>query len=206
MAIATMALPSETAGKTAASGSDEDVASAAMERYAGGDESAFADLYDLLAPRLYDYLASQVRNRALAEDLVQQTFLQLHRARGSFLAGADVRPWAFAIARRLMIDGFRRNKLETAQLAEESRKPEGGSAEAPDQQLAAKQLAARVADALDKMPESQRTAFQLVKQNGLSLAQAAEVLGTTITAVKLRLHRAVQGLRAVTGDESGDFE
>jgi len=184
----------------------EQGALAAMERYAAGDDSAFGDLYDLLAPRLYDYLASQVRNRALAEDLVQQTFLQLHRARGSFLAGADVRPWAFAIARRLMIDGFRRNKLETAQLAEESRKPEGGSAEAPDQQLAAKQLAARVADALDKMPESQRTAFQLVKQNGLSLAQAAEVLGTTITAVKLRLHRAVQGLRAVTGDESGDFE
>jgi RNA polymerase sigma-70 factor (ECF subfamily) len=199
-----MAPRSETVEKAAPR--DEDVASAAMERYASGDDSAFGELYDLLAPRLYEYLLGQVRNRALAEDLVQQTFLQLHRARGSFLAGADVRPWAFAIARRLMIDGFRRHKLELLQLAEESRKPEGGSTEAPDQQLAAKQMAARMAEALGKLPESQRTAFTLVKQNGLSLAQAAEVLGTSITAVKLRLHRAVQVLRATLGDESTDLE
>jgi RNA polymerase sigma-70 factor (ECF subfamily) len=198
-----MALRSETVDKPAPR--DEDVASAAMERYAAGDESAFGDLYDLLAPRLYEYLLGQVRNRALAEDLVQQTFLQLHRARGNFLPGADVRPWAFAIARRLMIDGFRRHKLEVAQLAEEARKPEGGATEAPDQQLAAKQLAARMVEALERLPESQRTAFTLVKQNGLSLAQAAEVLGTSITAVKLRLHRAVQVLRTATG-ESTDLE
>ena len=198
---------SETVDKPASSSRyNDDVASAAMERYASGDESAFGELYDLLAPRLYEYLMGRVRNRAYAEDLVQQTFLQLHRARGTFLAGADVRPWAFAIARRLMIDGFRRNKLEIAQLAEESRKPDGGSTEAPDQQLAAKQLAERMAEALSQMSESQRTAFQLVKQNGLSLSQAAEVLGTTTTAVKLRVHRAVQVLRSATGDEWADVE
>jgi RNA polymerase sigma-70 factor (ECF subfamily) len=176
----------------------------AMERYATGDDSAFGDIYDALAPRLYEYLLAQVRNRALAEDLVQQTFLQMHRARGTFAAGADVRPWAFAIARRLMIDGMRRGKRERLHLAAEALAGEPKTTESPDQVAVANQLAARMADALARLPETQRTAFTLTKQNGLSVAEAAQVLGTTITAVKLRTHRAATALRALLGD--GDAE
>src|SRR5260370_6889043 len=84
----------------------------AMDRYADGDDAAFSELYDILAPRLFGYLLRQTRNNARAEDLVQQTFLQMHCARGKFIRGADVVPWAFAIARRLMIDGFRRSRPE----------------------------------------------------------------------------------------------
>src|SRR5258708_6663302 len=89
-------------------------ASRAMDRYAQGDDAAFSELYDALAPRLYGYLLRQTRNNARAEDLVQQTFLQMHCARGRFLRGADVVPWAFAIARRLMIAGFRRPGREVS--------------------------------------------------------------------------------------------
>src|SRR5688572_13668741 len=65
-------------------------ANAAMERYAAGDDGAFGDLYDALAPRLYGYLLRQTRDPVRAEDLLQQTMLQIHAMRGRFFPGADV--------------------------------------------------------------------------------------------------------------------
>ena len=85
---------------------------AAMDRYAAGDDAAFEAVYDGLAPRLYGFLLRQTRDRARAEDVVQQTMLQIHRARGRFTPGAQVVPWAFAIARRLLIDQHRRGGRE----------------------------------------------------------------------------------------------
>src|SRR5262249_52161974 len=79
----------------------------AMARYASGDESAFAALYDFVAPRLSAYLRRRVREPALVPDLVQQTFLHMHRARRTFRAGAEVLPWACAIARRQLVEVFR---------------------------------------------------------------------------------------------------
>lgn len=89
--------------------SDADLA---MDRYAAGEDAAFALVYDALAPRLYGYLVRQTREVARAEDLLQQTMLQIHRARSSFIVGAEVTPWAFAIARRLLVDSVRRGRRE----------------------------------------------------------------------------------------------
>jgi RNA polymerase sigma-70 factor (ECF subfamily) len=181
--------------------SDAAAANAAMDRYASGDDGAFGDLYDLLAPRLYGYLLRQTRNTARAEDLVQQTFLQMHCARGRFIAGADVVPWSFAIARRLMIDGMRRGKREVLSSQDDETLAEpvavGLSA---DDAVHAKQIAARIQGELALLPESQRVAFELIKQDGLSVAEAAEVLGISVSAVKLRAHRTYEALRATLGD------
>src|SRR5688572_8224274 len=84
----------------------------AMDRYARGEDAAFAEVYDGLAPRLMAFLVRYTRDRARAEDVVQQTMLQIHRARGRFTPGAQVVPWAFAIARRLLIDSHRRGGRE----------------------------------------------------------------------------------------------
>jgi RNA polymerase sigma-70 factor (ECF subfamily) len=170
-----------------------------MSRYAAGDEAAFGIVYDALAPRLYGYLVRQTRDAARSEDLVQQTFLQMHRARGSFVPGADVVPWAFAIARRLMIDGFRRGKREVLEDPNERDEP-AATDPAADDLVQAQQLATRIRRELARLPETQRVAFELVKEEGLSLAEAAQVLGTTVSAVKLRAHRAYEALRAVLGD------
>lgn len=164
-----------------------------MERYACGEDDAFGALYDALAPKLFAFLSRQTGDAARAEDLVQQTFLQMHCARETYVTGADVIPWAFAIARRLAIDVHRRTKRESF----------GSDVEAaaialdlaPDDALRSKQAARILQDALDELPEAQRTAFELVKYDGLSLAQAAETLGTTVTAVKLRTHRTYEALR-----------
>jgi len=175
--------------------------SSAMDRYADGDDGAFSELYDMLAPRLFGYLLRQTRNNARAEDLLQQTFLQIHCARGKFIRGADVVPWAFAIARRLMIDGFRRAGREVSlELREEGGAPPPvATAMQQDDLVHSKQLAASVERELARLPLAHREAFELVKQEGLSLAEAAQVMGTTVSAVKLRAHRTYQALREALG-------
>jgi len=182
-----------------------DAADAAMERYSQGDEAAFAELYDAIAPRLLGFLRKNTRDGGAAEDLMQETLLQMHRARGSFIPGAPVRPWAFAIARRLMIDGARRRSLERRLFSDApaedwmTYEPTAAMATA-DELLHARRLERRVQQRLDALPEAHRTAYQLLQQEGLSLKAAAEVLGTSVTAVKLRAHRAYKALRAVLRD------
>jgi RNA polymerase sigma-70 factor, ECF subfamily len=174
-----------------------------MERYSKGDEAAFAELYDAIAPRLLGFLRKATRDDVAAEDLMQQTLLHIHRERGSFIPGARVMPWAFAIARRLMIDSARRRRVErrlfSDALPDDDRmtyEPTAATATADDL-LHARRLEGRVQQRFDALPESQRTAYQLLQQEGLSLKGAAEVLGTSVTAVKLRAHRAYEALRAV---------
>lgn len=173
----------------------------AMERYASGDAAAFEVLYDAIAPRLFAYVHRHVRDVAATEDLVQQTMLQIHRARGRFIAGAEVLPWAFCIARRLIIDNARHQQRQPRtvdrELSEECA-PAGGTR--PDEAVEARQLAQRFDAALEKLPSSQREVFELLRRDGLTLRQAAEVLGTTVMAVKLRAHRATNALRDVVGD------
>lgn len=185
-----------------------DGADAAMVRYSNGDSAAFAELYDAIAPRLLRFLRKATRDGVATEDLMQQTFLQIHRARGSFIPGAAVMPWALAIAKRLMIDSARRRRVELglfmpAPTDDDWMASEPTATAAADDVLDARRLERRVQQRLDALPETQRTAYQLVKQEGLSLKMAAEVLGTSVTAVKLRTHRAYRALRAVLGEDRG---
>jgi len=74
---------------------------------------------------------------------------------------------------------------------------------ATDEVLDARRAERRVQQRLDSLPETQRAAYQLVKQEGLSLKRAAELLGTSVPAVKLRTHRAYQALRTLLREEGG---
>ena len=169
----------------------------AMDRYARGEDAAFAEVYDGLAPRLFGFLLRQTGDRARAEDVVQQTMLQIHRARGRFLPGAEVLPWAFAIARRLLSDQHRRGRREVLSTTDDDASDLLVALDAPADEIAiAKEVAARLGEELERLPENQRVAFELIKRDGLSVAEAAQVLGTTVAAVKLRAHRAYEALRA----------
>src|ERR1700744_3960624 len=81
-----------------------------MARYCDGDASAFRELYALASPKLLGYLMKMARSRALAEDLLQQTFLKVHRARAAYVRGADPLPWIYAIAHRTFLDELRKGK------------------------------------------------------------------------------------------------
>lgn len=178
----------------------DDVADAAMERYAEGDAAAFEVLYDALAQRLYAFLLRQVRDAARAEDLVQQVLLQIHDARGTYIAGARVVPWAFAIARNLVIDGHRRQR-HRERFEEHCAVDDAPSRDPlPDEVMQARQAAHELERALAALPESHRLAFELLKYDGLSLVEAAEVLGVTVGALKVRAHRVYKALRAAVDE------
>ena len=184
-----------------------DVADAAMERYAVGDDAAFEALYDSLATRLYRYIRRHVPDAHRADDLLQETFLRMHKARGTFLLGAAVLPWAFAIARRLVLDEVRHNRRAPRVVDDDDpiASSPAGTTERPEDMVEAREFAQRFLDTLARLPESQRTTFELLKQDGLTLAEAAAVLGVTVTAVKLRAHRAYEALRTTLGEDVGSF-
>lgn len=179
--------------------SGNEQANLAMERYAQGDESAFASVYDSVAPRVHAYLLRQTRDPAIADDLLQQTLLQIHRKRGTYVAGLPVLPWAFAIARRLYIDECRRRKTDALWSARDLGEDDRRTSALPEEELVTREAARTLEAELARMPGNQRVAFELLKVDGLSQQEAAEVLGTTVSAVKLRAFRAYSALRSALG-------
>lgn len=179
-----------------------------MSRYARGDEAAFDLVYETVAPRLERYLGRRVPARAVVEDIIQQTFLQMHAARGTFTSGAGVMPWAYAIARRLMIDAGRQSRREQpSDFEDELPSPAltgvisgGGSSPSSELVVQAEETRAHLTAAYERLSLPQREAFDLVKIEGLPYTDAAAVLGTTVTGIKLRVHRVHVALRRALGD------
>jgi RNA polymerase sigma-70 factor (ECF subfamily) len=175
-----------------------------MARYQDGDATAFRELYALVAPRLLGYLQKMARSRALADDLLQQTFLKVHRARAAYVRGADPLPWIYSIAHRTFIDEARKVKRAVVRVAEEE-VPEvaagldGESADRRDEPRVDAELARAALDALAQLPAQQREAVVLTKLDGKSVAEAAEIAGTSVGAMKVRAHRGYEALRKLLG-------
>jgi RNA polymerase sigma-70 factor, ECF subfamily len=174
---------------------------AAMDRYARGEDAAFDELYRRAAPRLRGFLLRLCGDAALADDLGQEALLRVHRARGSFAPGAAALPWIFAIARNVFLDHARHAHVRRAggDLGEGPTAPP--EREAPpdtqgDEALIASEMLGIVRSTLAKLPVLQREAFVLIRFEGLSVAEAAHVLGATEGAVKIRAFRAYEALRA----------
>jgi RNA polymerase sigma-70 factor (ECF subfamily) len=176
----------------------------AMERYACGDDAAFVELYDEVAPRLHRFALRWTRSRSAADDTVQQTLLQIHAARARFVPGAAVIPWAYAIARRLLIDLGRRAGREELR-ADAVRDPEEPApALSPEEALHRRRVEAEAQRDLAALPPAWREAFELVKFEGLSVDETAEVLGVTRGMVKIRAHRATVALREAASRRLGN--
>jgi RNA polymerase sigma-70 factor, ECF subfamily len=183
----------------------------AMSRFAAGEDAALGDVYDLASPAVFTFLLRICRDRSMAEDLTQETFLRIHRARGLYRAGAAVMPWAYTIARRLFLDAVRVRRsgmapsmktgsgeagTDTGNATVRELATTGPSAE---DLLSNQELSRAVDDALARIPENQAAAFRLLKGEGLSVAETAVIMGTTRGAVKLRAHRAYEALRRILG-------
>lgn len=173
-----------------------------MERYVGGDVGAFDELYEQTAPRVFAFLLMMTRHRPRAEDLCQTAYLKLHRARDGWIRGAPLLPWLMAIARNVHRDDARKRSRARVNLSATGEPPERADpVEIDDPLLVSEQdpnerLRKALDDAIAKLTPRQREAFVLTKRSGLSVRDAAQVLGTTEMAVKLRVHRAYVALRA----------
>ena len=186
---------------TAHKSADQSEADAAMDCYAReGDPKAFSRLIDLLQPRLLGYVRRQLHGDPAAEDLVQVCFLKIHQYRGRFSPGAAVLPYAFAIARRLLIDKIRSDRRQRGrESALVTQQPLYGVG--PEEALAQRRALARLESALREIPPHHREAFELTTLDGLSLEDAAAITDTTITTLKMRKHYARAALRERLGAE-----
>jgi len=158
-----------------------------MTRYQAGDAAAATALIARVSPRLYRYFAAHAASRAHADDLLQDTWLRVHRVRRTYQPGAPVLPWVYAIARRVRIDHYRKFGRIASRVA---------SLEAAADVASAPQ---RERDSLDSLlgglPESQREVIELLKIAGMSLEEVARATSSTVGAVKQKAHRAYKKLR-----------
>jgi RNA polymerase sigma-70 factor, ECF subfamily len=171
-----------------------------MKRYAKGDDAVFEELYRLLAPRVYRFCSRLAMHQQEADDCFQETLLRIHRARATYLYGADTLCWAFAISRSVYLDRlrYRRRRPEELGSANDVAEEERLHADdrySPEAALRARDLQALLTLELSRMSEKNRVAYVLVKEEGLSIKEAAAVLGTTAAVVRQRAHRAYMQLR-----------
>lgn len=188
----TSSTPLSAALDSAPSDSSAEVAlEALMREYAEGSEAAFDELYRRMTPKLFGYLLRLTRHRERAEDLLQITYSKIHRARGRYLEDAPLLPWVLAIARRTYFDDVRSRRTRREDLSPEGVLPEPSPSHGED---TGTELLDR---ALAELPEAYREAIVLTKITGLSLNEAAAVVDSTPSALKLRVHRGYKVLREV---------
>lgn len=170
-----------------------------MEAYARrGERRAFEVLFRRYAPRLLGLFRRSTGNDALAQDLVQQTFLHLHRARRDYRTGKKFRPWLFAIAMNVRREHFRRRQRRQETPLDPAR--HGEPAQAPEASTPTERVVRR---ALQQLPEAQREVVLLHYYEGLSMQEVAQAVGASRSAVKVRAHRAYKVLRDIL---DGTFE
>lgn len=161
-----------------------------MVRYQASDACSFDELYALMAPALRRYLFALARDAQRADDLLQDTFLQIHRSRRTYNPARPVRPWAFAIARHvwLMDERTRRRK-----------RPAHAPLDAEDLPVpAAVESAARggeVRRALARMPPDRTEPLLLHHVWGFTFEEIGKMLGIRSGAARVRASRAMAALR-----------
>jgi RNA polymerase sigma-70 factor, ECF subfamily len=181
-----------------------DQVSELMTRYARGEDAVFEQLYKAMAPRLYRFCLRLTTRRSQADDYLQETFLRLHHARAGYLSGANPLHWAFAIARSIHLDHLRCQRRYPADissvcdLAQEHRL-RADERYNPEAQVRTHELAEVVTLELHRMSEKNRAAYVLLREEELTVKEAATVLGTTPDVVKQRAHRAYEQVRSAVG-------
>jgi len=164
-----------------------------LKAYQAGELAAFERLYAALAGELQRYFQAQGATGAAAQDLAQDTFLEIHRSRHTYLPPLPVRPWVFGIARHVL---GRHRRAAWRRARHEGGAESAAAAVAP----ATPAIETRdLADALARLPASRREAWVLHHVHGLSFQQIAERFRIGVGAAKLRSSRAMRALRAALG-------
>jgi RNA polymerase sigma-70 factor, ECF subfamily len=171
-----------------------------------GDRAAFEELVRRYEKELYGYLRNYLGDAKLAEDVFQQTFLQVHLKCSQFEPDRKLRPWLYAVATNQAIDLQRRNgrqrmvsldrriggdaENEAGTFVEMFDSPERGPAEETE----SCEERSAVRRAVDELPEQAKQVVMLVYFEGMKYREAADVLSIPVGTVKSRLHAAMQKL------------
>ena len=163
-----------------------------MLRYQQADAAATAVLINQVSPLLLRFFRSQCGSRAEAEDLLQDTWLQIHKVRHTHRSGEPLLPWIYAIARHVKVDSYRRSQRIRSR--EQTMSP------LPELSASVQRSSAEMTDfdtLIAVLPPSQREVVSMLKVSEMSLAEVARATSSSVGSVKLKAHRAYQKLRAV---------
>jgi RNA polymerase sigma-70 factor (ECF subfamily) len=174
-----------------------------------GDRRAFEELVHRYERELYSYLRHYVGDEQMAEDVFQQTFLQIHLKCDQFEPGRKFRPWLYTVAINQAIDMQRRNRRHRMVSLDKRLQAgidEGGGAlvdlldgenAGPSELAEEAERNEEVRRAVDDLPESVRQAVLLVYFQGMKYREAADIMSIPVGTVKSRLHAAIQKLNEV---------
>jgi len=162
-----------------------------------GDAAAFRALYERHARAMVAFCFHHVRDAARAEELAQDVFVKLHRARDGYQPSARFKTFLYRIAANHCLNELRRGEWR-ARAADRAAGADGPAdpdalpsrAAGPEAEIEAGRLEEAVRAMLDRLPDKQRTAFVLARFDGLSYEEIADVLETSVSAVKSLVHRA----------------
>jgi len=181
-----------------ASTSDEQL----MSAYRDGDAAAFDELYRRHKGGVYRYLLRQCRERALADELFQDVWMNLIRAREHYTVQAKFTTYVYTLAHNRLIDHYRKSGQATlVSLDNEDddapalAEPVAAPRDEPERHLDIKQQAARLLELLAALPALQREAFVLQYEGGLSVEEIAQATGVTRETAKSRLRYALAKIR-----------
>jgi RNA polymerase sigma-70 factor (ECF subfamily) len=194
-----MTVHSDRVNSGAGNARDDETLQTLMAAYQRGDLDAFDRLYAMLERELWGFLRARCHDPQRVDDLLQETFLQIHRSRRSYLPGLPVRPWVYAIAKRVFLMHVRtvkrRESRETTELSM-AREPEVPAASVADRSM--------LVSALRHVSPDGRRAFLLHHWRGLSFHEIAARLGIAPSAAKLRSSRAASRLRRLLDADERD--
>jgi RNA polymerase sigma-70 factor, ECF subfamily len=188
--------------------SDPDAA--LMLAFQGGDESAFRTLFEKHGRAMVAFCNHFVRDGARAEELAQDVFLKVHRSAARYQPTARFKTWLYRIASNHCLNELRRGEYGARRDGEreggEPTDPDSlqGPAATPEETALASALGSAVQALLARLPDKQRAAFVLARLEGLSYEEVADVLGTTVSAVKSLVHRATVAATAALAPLAAD--
>jgi RNA polymerase sigma-70 factor (ECF subfamily) len=177
---------------------------ALMLRVKRGDRAAFAELVDKYKQPVMNFICRSLRDEIEAEDLAQMVFFQAYKSRARYRQTAKFSTWLFTIARNLCLNEIRRRSRHPAESIEEShaehedqprQQYEDKSQIGAPENLLHDELARKIEEALAELPENQRTAILLCRQDELSYEEIAEILGCSLSATKSLIHRGRETLK-----------
>lgn len=177
---------------------------ALMLRVKQGDRDAFTTLVEKYKQPVMNLAYRTLSDSTEAEDLTQHVFLQVFKAAHRYEVSAKFSTWLFTIARNLCLNEIRRRSRHPASSLDETkgdndelpaRQIEDVKTFAPTEMLLHGELEEKIQEALATLPEKQRTAILLCRQDELSYEQIAEVLGSSVSATKSLIHRGREVLK-----------
>ncbi len=177
---------------------------ALMLRVKRGDVRAFAELVDKYKQPVVNFICRMLRDETEAEDLAQNVFLQVYKSADRYRVSARFSTWLFTIARNLCLNEIRRRSRHPAGSLDAPHpehddlpRPQFEDRETslPPDALLHRELEQKIEQALADLPESQRTAILLCRQQDLSYEEIAEVLGCSLSATKSLIHRGRETLK-----------